>query len=255
MSDKRYESFSYTANILGGDYPMSGLISRSDREGGWRIVAVPGSPSRDYMFKRFLSRAPADTEVVMARRAGYGDMNYGDGVQQPVFDFNDQVRALAPLFDKDDAKHTIIYGVSYGGALALKAALDYPHRIAGVLTVAMLVDEPRAYVRGMVRLGGLPGIRHVLPAYLNTARQEIAERRPQIRALFERLPSIKQPVTILHGNRDTLVPLSAARDLQNYFGDKDDIEFRMIKNGTHYLECERPNMLYEEIEKLKQRIH
>lgn len=220
----------------------------------WRVVAIPGTPSRDYVFLRFLARAPADMEVVMVRRAGYGGPHYGSGRLSPVLDFNEQVRAIAPLFQKDDGKQTIIMGVSYGGALALKCALDFPDYIHGAITVAMLVSEPRAYVRSAVSLGGALGVHHALPNYLKTARREVIGRRSQIGPLFDRLKTLKQPVTVMHGNRDTLVPLSAAHELLDYLGPNSDVDFCHVDGGTHYLECERPNLIYQEIEKLKGRI-
>ncbi len=255
MAQKRYAPITWTAEIQGGNYPMAGLQAASNRADGWRIVAIPGTPSRDYVFYRFLARAPEYMEVTMVTRAGYGGGAYGEDSKDPVLDFNDQVKAIAPLFEKSDGKKTIILGVSYGGALALKCALDYPNHIHGAMTVAMLVHEPRTYVKGAIRLGGVVGINHALPQYLKNARREVIGRREQIGPLFARLKTMHQPVTILHGNRDNLVPLSAAKDLQGYFTDQQDVQFQLVQNGTHYLECERPNMLYEEIEKLKARIN
>lgn len=259
MPAKRYHSINYRADIQGGDYPMHALHAPAleKPQAGLppiRIIAIPGTPSRDYVFYRFLARARADLEVTMVTRAGYGGDSYGEGVHEPVLSFEDQVKAIAPLFEKDDGKRTLIFGVSYGGALSLKCALDYPDYIDAVMTVAMLVHEPRAYVRGSVKLGGVPGINHALPQYLKNARREVIARRAQIKPLFEKLKTIHQPVTILHGNRDNLVPLSAAKDLQSYFSADQDVRFQLIKNGTHYLECERPNLLYKELDLLNERI-
>jgi len=258
MPEKRYHPFSYTAPILEGDYPMGGLIAPqlAPPENGpaWRVVVIPGTPSRDYIYYRLLARAPDDMEVVMVRRAGYGGRSYGKGVTNAVLSFDDQVKSIEPVLKLGDKKPTIIMGVSYGGALALKSALEYPDLIHGVFTVAMLVDRPRGYVESAVRLAHLPGIYHALPQHLKNAAREVMGRKSQIGSLFERLPNLTQPVTILHGNRDQLVSLSSAHRLGDYFGDKKDVEVREFHNGTHYMECERPNMIYSEIEQLKARI-
>ncbi len=249
MANKRYSRIHWTANIQGGDYPMSGLLAPALKEGAWRVVAIPGTPSRDHVFYRFLAKAPEDMEVAMVSRAGYGPKT-----GEPVLDFDEQVRSIAPLFTKDDGRKTIILGVSYGGALSLKCALDYPDHIVGALTVAMLVNEPRAYVRASLPLALLPGIKQILPKHLHNARQEVAGRRAQIGPLFDRLKTLDIPVTILHGDADTLVPLQAAHDLKAHFTEEQDVQFSLVKRGSHYLECERPNRLYEEIEGLKARI-
>ncbi len=257
MTKKRYRKISYQADILGGNYPMQALHvpAREETTGDqeWRVIAIPGTPSRDYVFYRFLHHAPDNMEVTMVTRAGYLGGHYGTGISDPVLSFDDQVKAIAPLFQKDDGRRALIMGVSYGGALALKSALDYPQYVDGVMTVAMLVHEPRAYVRAGIKLGGVPGINHILPQYLKNARREVIARRAQITPLFDDLKKMHQPVTIIHGNRDSLVPLSSVKDLKSYFTNEQDVEFSLAKNGSHYLECERPRFLYQELEKLKKR--
>ena len=225
-------------------------VGASRGEGGWRLLAIPGTPSRPYMFSRLLRLAPPDWEVVVPMRAGFGGPSYGSRARTPVPDFDDQVRAIAPLFDKDDGRRTIALGVSYGGALALKTALDHPDRVAGVMTLAMLVREPRKWIRDILPLADWPGVRQALPASLHTARSEVATRRTQIGALFDRLSDINCPVTILHGDLDMLVPESDAHFLKERFAETADVAFTPVSAGTHYLELQTPRLVYRELERL-----
>lgn len=241
---KRYSRINYTAPILGG-YPATADVAPSD--GLWRVLAIPGTPSRPHMFTRFLEQAPADFEVVVPNRPGYGGAYWGKGVREPVLSFDDQVAAFRPFLDRLDGKRTIVLGVSYGGALALKTALDNPARVAGAVTVAMLVTEPRNYVHGAMKLAEAWGVRSVLPGYLHNARAEIAGRREQIEPLFARLREMRAPVTIMHGDLDNLVPLSDAMTLQRHFGERANVEFELVKGGTHYLELQFPQRLYRAI--------
>ncbi len=244
MAAPRHTRRIYVAPILGG-YQMSYAHAPSD--GAWRVLAIPGTPSRPHMFSRFIAAAPDDLDVIAVNRAGYGGPVYGPNARAPVLSFDDQVRALAPLFDIDDGKRTIVVGVSYGGALALKTALDYPHRIAGAVTVAMLVREPRRYVLASTRLASLPLVREALPAYLHTARAEVAGRRAQIAPLFARLKDLDIPVTAMHGDLDTLVPISSLDELRGYFAPEADLEIERVRGGTHYLELQFPNRVYKAI--------
>ena len=116
----------------------------------------------------------------------------------------------------------------------------------------MLVSEPRPYVLASMRLGALPGLRQALPGYLHNARAEVEGRRAQIGPLFARLKDLKVPVSVLHGDLDTLVPLSAAQELCSYLGP--DHEFELIRGGTHYLELQYPKRLYQAIRRLIARI-
>lgn len=244
MGKNRWSRVPYTAPILGG-YEMT--YDHAPSDGAWRVLAIPGTPSRPHMFRRFLDQAPDDLEVVVPNRAGYGGPRWGEGVRAPVLSFEDQVAAFAPLFDRDDGKRTIVVGVSYGGALALKTALDFPHRVAGAVTAAMLVSEPRPYVLQSVKLAEWPLIREALPGYLHNARKEVAARRAQIGPLFARLKELKAPVHIMHGDLDTLVPLKAAEELRGHFGEGADVSFELVKGGTHYLELQLPQRVYRAI--------
>lgn len=247
---RNYSRLAYTAPILGG-YEMT--YDHAPSDGAWRVLAIPGTPSRPHMFRRFLEQAPEDLEIVVPNRAGYGGPMWGAGRRAPVLSFDDQVRAFAPLIDKDDGKRTIVVGVSYGGALALKTALDFPRRVAGVVTVAMLVSEPRSYVNASTKIAAWPVVRDVLPGYLHNARAEVAGRREQIGPLFARLKDLKVPVTILHGDLDTLVPLEAASELQTYLAPDADKEFELVRGGTHYLELQLPQRLYKAIRRTIER--
>ncbi|HXI88047.1 MAG TPA: alpha/beta hydrolase [Parvularculaceae bacterium] len=240
----------YTAPVLGG-YEMTADIAASDGE--WRVVAIPGTPSRPHMFSRFLREAPADLEVVVPNRAGYGGPLWGRGAREPVLSFDDQIGAMAPLFDKDDGKKTIALGVSYGGALALKATLDYPGRIFGVVTVAALVTEPRSYVAGAMTMADWPGFKHLLPQYAHNARAEVAGRRAQIGPLFERVKTLAVPATIMHGDLDNLVAQSDARALKEMFAPRADVALDIVKGGTHYLELQVPGRLFKAVRSVIER--
>ena len=144
-------------------------------------------------------------------------------------------------------------GISYGGALALKCALDYPDHIDGVMTVAMLVDEPRGYVKPVVQLANLPFINPLLPQHLKNAAREVVTRRPQIGPLFNKLQSLTCPVTIVHGDRDHLVSLTSAHRLRHYFSNDADISLEEVAGGSHFLECEQPDLIYSLVAALKHR--
>lgn len=206
----------------------------------WRLVVFPGAPSRKYLFDRFLAAAPADLEVVVLMRPGYQR-----GAVRPYTDFADQTAAAAPFLG--DGKRVVALGVSYGGELALKLALDRPDVVAGAICVAALVSEPRGYVQPFADLGGAFGVRHVLPRHLHVARAELEGRRAQIGPLLARLGRWRGPVRILHGDADHLVPLADAHRLRNCFAADADVAVEVVKGGTHFLELQAPARLYRAV--------
>lgn len=203
----------------------------------WRLIVFPGTPCRKYLFDRFMPLAPDDLEVVLLMRPGYGR-----GHDRPYTDFEDQVAAARPFLE--DGKKIVTLGVSYGGELALKTALDYPQVVAGAVTVAALVTEPRGYVQPFADLGGAPLVRNLLPKELHHARAELEGRRSQIGPLFARLRHFEKPTTILHGDLDHLVAFEDAQTLRSYFGPRADVALERVKGGSHFLEMQAPERLY-----------
>lgn len=236
LQSRRYREITYAAP-LAEPVETQAWIAEADSE--WRVVVFPGTPARKYLFERFLRLAPADLEVVVIARPGFGR-----GHRRAWLDFDDQVAAARPFLD---GKKIVTVGVSYGGELALKAALDFPDHVKGAVTVAALVTEPRSYVQPFVDLGGAPVIRSLLPKTLHHSRAEVAGRRAQIGPLFSRLKDLKAPVTILHGDLDHLVDLSDARTLRGYFAPDADVEFRRVSGGLHFLEMQAPRLVHEAI--------
>ena len=242
---KSYHEFTYTAPIHGG-LPVEGF--RKPGSGPHRLLIIPGSPSRKYTLRRMMASAPDELEVISIIRPGYSRGH------EPVFDFDDQVEALRPLIETNDGKKTITLGISYGAELALKAGLTFPDYVSGVMSVAGLITEPRALVRGALPLSDIPGIHHLLPKYLKTARQEIANRRPQLDDVFDRLGKLCVPVTVLHGNVDHLVSRQNAKHLMAKFRSDQDVIYNHIPGGTHFMEMQMPRRLYSEVNNLIARI-
>ncbi|MBB5519429.1 alpha/beta fold hydrolase [Amphiplicatus metriothermophilus] len=231
---RRYREIVYSAPL---SEPVEGQAWIAQAEGDWRLVVFPGTPSRKYLFERFLRLAPPDLEVVVLARPGYAR-----GHARAYLDFDDQVAAARPFLD--GGKKVVTLGVSYGGALAFKVALDFPEIVRGVVSVAALVAEPRPWVQPFVDLGGAPAVRGLLPRTLHHARAEVAGRRAQIGPLFARLKELAAPVTILHGDLDHLVAFSDAETLRGFFAPDADVELARVRGGTHFLEMQYPRRLY-----------
>ena len=232
-----YREFTYEVSLSA---PITNKAWIAERDSDWRLVMFPGTPARKYLFERLLRTAPADFEVVLLTRPGYGR-----GHNRDYPDFNDQLAAASPFLQGD--KKVIALGASYGGELALKALLDRPDIVKGALTLSALINEPRAWVHPFLRLGGAPLVNSLLPRTLAYSLQEIDGRRAQIGALLSRLNEVTAPVTILHGDVDHLVAMRDARTLMGHFGPRADIEFRQIRGGTHFLEMQFPKLVFDAV--------
>ncbi len=137
--------------------------------------------------------------------SGYGKtfLNLDDGVKR-----EDAVRDVGALLDwigtqpNLDARRVLIYGGSYGGYLALRAAVNYGDRLRGVISdsgmtnLASFVERTEGWRRELQR-----------PEFGD-------ERDPKIRAFMERtaplnnVQKIKTPLFLIQGRNDPRVPAS-----------------------------------------------
>jgi pimeloyl-ACP methyl ester carboxylesterase len=211
--------------------------------GDWRLFVFPGTPCNKVLFRRFLRTAPPGIEVVVISRPGFGK-----GHKKAITDFSEQVAAVKPFLD---GKKIVTMGVSYGGELALKAALEFPDHVRGVVTVAALIDEPHDYALRLEELGGVQGIEPLVPNRWQKVREEVAGRRAQIGPLLEQAAGLTIPIEVLHGDFDALVPRSNADKLMAVLGDNARLD--IIPGGTHYLELQYPRRVHAAVQRVIER--
>lgn len=242
MQARQIKEISFTAPL---EDPLETQALVAENEAAkWRLIVLPGTPCRMQLFYRFLRVAPKALDVVVVARPGFGKGHDG-----PVLDFKEQAKTVKPFLRE---KKTIVLGVSYGGALALTAALENPDDVCGVVTVAALVTEPFDYARALADMGGYPWVRPLVPQRLHTVRAEVEGRRAQIEPLWERLTDLSVPVEVVHGDFDGLVSLKDAEKLRDLIAKQTGRKpgFDKVPGGTHYLELQYPRRLYSAVERV-----
>ena len=243
---RSYRDITYTAPLTP---PLETQAYLASDPGEWRLIIFHGTPANRYLYRRFIQTAPPGIDVVLHARPGFGR-----GHPDAVTDFGEQVAAIKPFLPASAGggaygdKKIITLGVSYGGELALKAALDHPDVVHGAVTVAALIDEPHDYALQLEKLGRHDRLEEVIPNRWKKVRQEVAGRRSQIGPLLDQLSSLDQPVEVLHGDFDAIVPKSNAETLMAKLGDNAACE--IIPGGTHYLELQYPRRLHAAVQRV-----
>ena len=246
MFGSTFREIAYTAPLSA---PLESDAFHRPGEGDWRVIVFPGSPCNKLLFTRLLRTAPAGLDMVVLSRPGFGRGHSG-----VYTDFEEQVAAAKPFLPGGEFgdKKIITLGVSYGGELALKAALDHPEAVKGVVTVAALIDEPHDYALQLEKIGSVNGIEPYVPNRWMKVRKEITARRAQIGPLLEQVSKIEAPVEVVHGDFDALVPKSNAEKLMRVLPKKQSA-LEIIPGGTHYLELQYPRRLHRAVQRVIER--
>ncbi len=244
---RSFRDITYTAPL---STPIETQAYIAPDPGEWRLIIFHGTPSNRYLFSRFMRTAPPGVEIVLPARPGFGR-----GHETAVTDFGEQVAAIKPFLPSSvegggafGDKKIVVLGLSYGGELALKAALDFPEIVRGVVTVSALIDEPHDYALTLERLGRDQRIEEYVPNRFKKVREEVAGRRTQIGPLLEAIRELSIPIEVVHGDFDAIVPKSNAFMLMDHLGDNARCE--IIPGGTHYLELQYPRRLHAAVQRV-----
>jgi len=151
---------------------------------GRRIVLIHANCSEARAWARLLRAVPAGQEWVSVARpdpatpAGASLVRGGDpGVQ---------AAALRPLLTLRRARKPLVVGCGTGVPVALRAALDFPELVGGLLLVDPSVAEP-AKPNVLRRIAA-----RLLPPVIRSTAAELQSMGPM-------LPNIRVPVTLVQG--------------------------------------------------------
>lgn len=169
---------------------------------------------------------------------GYGQTVVAEGTQYGIREW---VEHAIRVLDALKIEKTWLVGNSLGGWVALQMAIDYPDRIAGIISMGTGGAKKTAALAGHAKPTLTEeGIRKTLEQFvvdkslvtdeLVTVRYEAAlndsasdrlyevitarDRDREIFPLdFEKLAQLTMPVLLIHGTQDTVIPVSRTWDL------------------------------------------
>ncbi|WP_017594601.1 alpha/beta fold hydrolase [Nocardiopsis potens] len=208
------------------------VIGFEDRGAGPALLLLPGLGLDRSVWAAQVERFSADHRVIALDPCGAGGSSPLRGWRNVL---SRQAADIGPVLDRLGVERAVVCGVSYGGVLAQRFALDAPDRVAGLVTVDSFADtRPRSpaeaanlallYATGWLWLfPGLlrPGIRHQYarwPHALRRLEAGLAEMRRmetvKIRYALNRVDHLPElsaldcPVLAVAGDSPWLVPMS-----------------------------------------------
>lgn len=197
---------------------------------GRRVIFVHGTPGDAMGFGEYLLHVPKGFEYISIDRPGFGKSDpYG-----AVTSLAEQASALEPLLVERHGHWPLLVGHSLGGPIIVRAALDRPHQIEGLLILAGALDPAQEKVHPLQRLGELWPIRPLLPRNLRNTNHELLALKPQLVAMQPLLSNIHCPIGIVHGTKDSLVPYANLPYMQKYMTSA-QINVHTIKDQDHFL--------------------
>lgn len=229
------------ADVAGG-VELSYL--RAGDPNGQRVIFVHGTPGdAGGNWYNLLKNVPEGFEFIAVDRPGFGFTK----PKKQMVALDDQAAVLAPLFKTRNGQKTILAGHSLGGPIVAAAAANYPDDVGGILVLAGALDPDLEDVLFIQYVGNIPPISWLLPAVARHSNRELIALEDELRLLMPKLSSIGQPVTIIHGTEDDLVPYENVPFMQRTMTGTRKLEVVKIDGMNHFLQWRKQSVIMDAV--------
>jgi pimeloyl-ACP methyl ester carboxylesterase len=195
----------------------------------WKIVVITGAPSWAEYWAETLAELPADREMIVVDRPGYG----ASEPAEPVTDIRTQALALAPLLNAARGQKVMLVGQSYGAAIASLMAEANPGKVETLVLLSGFFGETGPTSRWLIDVGSKA--LKVIPRDLRHAVIEASGQRPQLSYAKRALSRVTIPIHMIHGDLDDFAPIEAAERLAAETVTRRPIDFVRTPGANHFL--------------------
>jgi len=199
------------------------------------ILFIHGAPSSLSYWKGYLADSLLRSRATLfaADRPGYGY----SGLADPMPDIEAQAHVLSLILDSLHRVHRpiILVGVSYGGPIACRLAMDYPDLIDGLVLMAPPLGPGREKIFWFTYPIENPLIHWVVPRMLQTANAEKIHHRDELTKMLPLWGKIHVPVIYLQGEQAELVDTSNASFTREHLTNVPSPEIQMIPGRGHLI--------------------
>ncbi|HEY3948766.1 alpha/beta hydrolase [Phenylobacterium sp.] len=208
----------------------------------WKIVVVTGAPSWAEYWAETLAELPADREMIVVDRPGYG----ASEPAEPIGDIRTQALALAPLLSAARGQKLMLVGQSYGAAIASLMAEANPGKVQSLVLLSGFFGETGPTSRWLIDLG--QKALKMIPRDLRHAVIEASGQKPQLAYAVRALSRLSIPIHMVHGDKDDFAPIETAERLAAETATRRPICVHRVPEANHFLNDGPPEALLAALE-------
>jgi pimeloyl-ACP methyl ester carboxylesterase len=218
-------------------------------EAEWNIVFIHGTPGTAAAFAEQFKHPFPHADLAALDRPGFG----GSGPSRRVPGLEENADAVGLLLANLPKRKTILVGHSYGGPVALLAALKFPNQVAGVVLIGGSVDPAQERILLIQRIANWPVFSWLVPRPLRQCNRELLTLRGDLVKLQKKLPMLTVPVLMLHGTKDKLVPVANVEYLRAQLaaaGKSNLFDQLIFPEYNHFIPWQHPDAVEAALEKV-----
>lgn len=166
-----------------------------------RVVYCHGTPGDANAWSRYLLEPVGGMGSIAYDRPGFGRT----APLRALPGLADQAAALRPFLEGPGPK-PILVGHSLGGPIIVRAALDHPELIGGLVIAAGDLDPDLEEWLWYNRLADTRLARLLIPGSMSRSNDELKPIKADLQEMARRLEALRVPVILVHSTDDSLVP-------------------------------------------------
>jgi pimeloyl-ACP methyl ester carboxylesterase len=212
------------------------------------LFFVHGSPGGWTAFERYMQDKDllSKYRMISIDRPGFGYSKFGDAKN-----LDDQSKLISPVAKSfQNGKPMYAVGHSLGGPMIVKLQMDNENLFTGLVLLAGSVDpneeKPERW-RFIVK--GSP-LQFFLPGAFRPSNEELVYLKTDLKYLDKEWGKITCPVWIVHGDKDTFVPVGNVEYAKKKLMKAASVEVKILPGARHFIPWEQYDDIKEVLMKL-----
>ncbi len=197
------------------------------------LIFVHGSPGSWNAYKKYLtdSLLLKKYRLIALDRPGFGYSDFADAQNLII-----QTKRILALIDTLDLKKKVILvGHSYGGPLVLSLTTMRPQLFEHTVVLSGSVDPNLENPEKWRLFFMSKPMRYFVPGALRPSNDELWWLKKDLFDLQPTLKKITGKVTVIHGDKDRLVPYGNMKFMQLYLENTSKTDTLTIKRADHFI--------------------
>lgn len=211
------------------------------------VLLIHGSPSSMSVFNQLITESNLldHAKVYAVDRPGYGYSGFG----RTVTSIKRQAAMIAPILDSINRRSgpVVVLGVSYGGPVASKLAMDYPELVDGLVLGAPAIAPGEEKTFTISYLMMYKATSWLFPTMLRVATEEKFSHKSELEKMLAGWEFIDKPIIYIQGESDNIVYTTNARFIEKKAKRAPFLKILMIPNQPHFLAIPQKQLLAESL--------
>ena len=213
------------------------------------LFFVHGSPGSWNAFERYMQDKDllGKFRMISIDRPGFGYSNFNKAK-----DLDEQSELITPLIKQfQNGKPMFAVGHSLGGPMIVKLQMDNPGIFTGLVLLAGSVDPDAEKPEKWRPVLYKTPLNYFLPGAFRPSNKELWYLKKDLKELDKHWDKITCPVWIVHGDKDTFVPVSNVDYARKKLSTNQNVTVKILTGARHFIPWEQ----YEDIKAVLLNLH